>query len=35
MGSTEAGSINIGNPNCELTLNELVALLKKIQIMIC
>jgi len=30
MGSSESGPINIGNPNCEFTLNELVSLLKKI-----
>jgi len=28
MGSTEAGPINIENPNYEFTLNELVILLK-------
>jgi UDP-glucuronate decarboxylase len=30
MGSSEAGPINIGNPNCEFTLNKLVTLLEKI-----
>jgi dTDP-glucose 4,6-dehydratase len=30
MGSTEAGPINLGNPNCEFTLNELVKTLEKI-----
>jgi UDP-glucuronate decarboxylase len=30
MNSTEMGPINLGNPNCEFTLNELVILLEKI-----
>jgi UDP-glucuronate decarboxylase len=30
MESTEPGPINLGNPNCEFTLNELVKLLEKI-----
>jgi nucleoside-diphosphate-sugar epimerase len=30
MESIESGPINIGNPNCEFTLNELVKLLEKI-----
>lgn len=30
MESTEVGPINLGNPNCEFTLNELVAVFEKV-----
>jgi UDP-glucuronate decarboxylase len=30
MESTESGPINLGNPNCEFTLNELVAVFEKV-----
>jgi len=30
MNSNESGPINLGNPNCEFTLNELVAVFKKL-----
>ena len=30
MESTETGPINLGNPNCEFTLNELVAVFEKV-----
>jgi UDP-glucuronate decarboxylase len=30
MSSTEPGPINLGNPNCEFTLNEMVKILEKI-----
>jgi len=30
MESTEFGPINLGNPNCEFTLNDLVAVFEKV-----
>ena len=30
MESTESGPINLGNPNCEFTLNELVTVFEKV-----